>query len=83
VLVTGPTAQAGLAIGTPTVSLAGSALDDVAVTALGWTNDRGGGGTLAPAAAWSNADAPLQPGDNRITVTAGDADGHTGSDTLG
>jgi hypothetical protein len=82
VLITTPTDLAGVAIGAATVSLAGLAWDDVAVTALSWTNDRGGGGTLPVSGNWTIADVALQPGDNRITVTATDAQGNVGSDAI-
>lgn len=82
VRIASPTASAGITTASAVISLGGVAFDDGAVTALGWSNDRGGAGVLAPAAAWAIDDVLLQPGDNRITVTATDASGNVGTDVL-
>jgi hypothetical protein len=82
VAITSPTASAGTAVGEDSVSLAGIAAAEAGIASMSWTNDRGGSGTIAPAANWTLADVALQPGDNRITVTATDGAGRVGSDTL-
>lgn len=64
-------------IDTATVTLAGQATDDVAVTRVSWVNDRGGSGAAEGTSPWS-ADVPLAPGVNTITVTAHDAAGKQG-----
>src|SRR5262249_45731883 len=81
VTITAPSGFDGVSVGTPTISLSGLAIDDTAVVGLTWSNDRGGGATLAPAKEWS-ADVALEPGDNRITVTATDPNGNVGTDVL-
>ena len=81
VLITTPTSLHGASTGVPTITLGGLAVDDFGVTALSWSNDRGGGGSLLPAADWT-VDLIVAPGDNRITVTASDAAGNQSSDAL-
>src|SRR5262249_24324430 len=52
VRITTPTEFAGMTTGSPTITLGGVASDAGAVTALSWTNDRGGGGVVPVAADW-------------------------------
>jgi hypothetical protein len=82
VTITSPTTMPGTTTILSTIAIGGVASDDVALAGLTWSNDRGGGASLVADAAWSVADVPLQPGDNRLTVTATDGDGNTSSDTL-
>ncbi len=82
ILVTSPTSADGTTTATPTITLGGVALDNVAVAGLTWSSDRGGGASFAASADWTVVDVPLQPGDNRITVEATDASGNMASDTL-
>jgi hypothetical protein len=82
VLITSPTAAAGTAVGVASISLGGLASSGAGIASMSWTSDQGGSGSIAPAANWVLADVPLQPGDNRITITATDGDGHVGSDRL-
>lgn len=82
VLVTTPTPLDGAATASATIDLGGTASDDSGAFALSWTNDRGGGGSLAAAAAWTLPAVPLLPGDNRITVTATDGAENAASDDL-
>jgi hypothetical protein len=65
----------------PVLTVAGTASDNVGVTAVTWTNNRGGSGTAAGTAAWT-ASMALQPGSNVIMVTALDAAGHRSSVTI-
>jgi hypothetical protein len=58
------------------VLLAGVAVDNVAVTEVTWTSDRGGSGVAEGTSVWS-AVVPLEEGDNTIVVTARDAAGNT------
>jgi hypothetical protein len=64
------------------VSLTGTAADNVRVAQVRWSNDRGGSGTASGTTSWSAANIPLQSGTNAITVTAVDASGNTGTDRL-
>ena len=58
-------------------------MNNVGVTTVTWSNSRGGSGTASGTIDWTVSDLPLQCGDdNTITVTAKDAAGNTGTDTL-
>ena len=81
VLITTPTSLHGTTTAAASIVIGGVTLDDVAVAGLSWSNDRGGGGSLAPSADWA-VEALLGVGDNRLTVTATDAAGNSASDTL-
>lgn len=68
-----------------TLDLSGTAGDDSGVVQVSWSNHRGGGGSAEDWGYWENWYAPiiaLQPGTNVITVTASDAAGNIGSDTI-
>ena len=82
VTINSPTTDPAIALTTPFISLAGTAADDMAVTSVTWTNNRGGSGTPTGTTSWSVANIPLQPGVNVITVSATDAQGNSGGDTL-
>ncbi|MGH9347059.1 MAG: beta strand repeat-containing protein [Vicinamibacterales bacterium] len=64
---------------TGTIAVSGTASDNVGVTQVSWTNNRGGSGTASGTTSWSVAGVPLQSGTNTITVTARDAAGNTRS----
>ncbi|HEX9626891.1 MAG TPA: Ig-like domain-containing protein [Acidiferrobacterales bacterium] len=57
------------------ITVSGSASDNVGVTQVSWTNDRGGSGTATGTTSWS-ASVPLVSGSNTVTVTARDAAGN-------
>jgi Ca2+-binding RTX toxin-like protein len=80
--INSPTTDPAATSTTPFISLAGTAADDVAVTSVTWVNDRGGSGTAIGTTSWSVANVPLQAGVNVITVSANDAQGNAGGDTL-
>ena len=65
-----------------TISLTGTASDNVAVASVTWSNDRGGSGTAQGTTAWTATGVPLQEGVNTITVTATDAAGNSGTDSI-
>ena len=77
-----PTAAASYATSTATLTLGGTASDNVGVTQVTWTNSRGGSGSAAGTTSWSASGIALQSGDNLLTVTASDAMGNLGSDSL-
>ena len=83
VTITTPTSAAThtAASATP-LSLGGTASDNVAVTQVSWSNDRGGSGTATGTTSWSVSGIVLQSGQNVLTVTARDAAGNTSTDTL-
>ena len=60
------------------VLITGTAVDDVDVNTVTWTNDRGGSGTAYGTDPWS-ALIMLEPGLNMITVTATDSAGNAGT----
>ena len=82
IAITTPTANPTLAVTTTPVALGGTAGDNVGVTQVSWTNDRGGSGVASGTTAWSIADIALLAGDNILTVTARDAAGNVASDVL-
>ena len=83
VTITTPTSAATHSAATATpLSLGGTASDNVAVTQVTWSNDRGGSGTATGTTSWSVSGIVLQNGQNVLTVTARDAAGNTSTDTL-
>jgi hypothetical protein len=52
------------------------------VTQVTWTNSRGGSGTATGTTNWTAGGVVLQSGSNVLTVTARDAAGNSGTDTL-
>jgi hypothetical protein len=77
-----PTANPTTATNAATIALRGAANDDVGVTQVTWSSDRGGSGSATGATAWAIPIVALQPGVNVLTVTARDAAGNTSTDTL-
>lgn len=83
VAMTSPTSGPSYSTGEDTISLGGSASDNVGVTIVTWTNSRGGSGTASGTDSWTISNIPLHCGaDNIITVTAKDAANNTASVTL-
>jgi glucodextranase-like protein len=81
VAITTPTTATTFSTSAATLSLGGTASDNVGVTQVTWSNSRGGSGTATGTANWS-ASVGLQSGLNVVTVTARDAAGNTSTDTL-
>jgi hypothetical protein len=82
VLITSPTSGATYATTSATLTLAGTASDNVGVTQVTWINDRGGSGTATGIISWTAGGIVLKPGANVITVTARDAAGNKTVATL-
>ncbi len=82
VTITSPTANPVYPTSNGTISLAGGASDAVGVTQVTWANSRGGSATASGTTNWTVNGITLQSGTNVITVTARDAAGNTGTDTL-
>ena len=82
VTITTPTSGSTYSTGNSQLSIGGTAADNVAVTSVSWSNSRGGSGTCSGTSSWSNSGIVLSSGQNVITVTARDAAGNTGTDTL-
>ena len=77
VVITSPAANT--VTSAETITLTGAAKDDLGVTEVTWTNNRGGSGRAAGTTSWSIADAVLQGGVNVFTVVAQDGAGNRSS----
>jgi hypothetical protein len=78
-----PTSSSSYATTSSSVSLAGSASDDIgSVTAVSWTNSKGGSGTAQGTSDWQVDGIALQEGENVITVSAVDDAGNQGQAML-
>jgi len=82
VTITGPTSASTFTTTSSSMSLSGTAADNVGVTQVTWVNDRGGNGVAAGTTNWSVASIPLVTGTNTITVQARDAAGNLANDVL-
>ena len=83
VTVTTPTADAQVSVAAATIDLGGTATDNVAVTGVTWANSTGGSGSASLVGSdWTIAALPLVAGFNTITVSAVDAQGNGGSDSI-
>jgi len=82
VAITSPTSNPTYGTKNAKITLGGTASDNVAVTGVAWSNDRGGSGSCTGVATWAAADIPLLTGSNVITITAIDAAGNSSTDTL-
>ncbi len=73
IAITSPTSGPSFNTTGSTLSLSGTASDNVGVTQVTWSNSRGGSGTASGTTNWSISGISLQSGTNVITVTARDA----------
>ncbi len=80
--ITSPTSDPTYTTGVGTINIAGTATDNTGVTSVTWSNDRGGSGSATGTTSWSASGIVLQTGVNVLTVTASDAAGNSGTDTL-
>lgn len=80
--ITGPTSQATYATSSATINISGNASDNVGVSQVTWTNDRGGSGAASGTTSWSVNGITLVSGSNVLTFTARDAAMNSASDTL-
>jgi Leucine-rich repeat (LRR) protein len=64
------------------ITLLGSASDNVGVTSVSWSNNRGGSGTCSGTTTWICSGIALLSGQNILIVRASDARGNQGSDYL-
>jgi hypothetical protein len=68
---------------TSSTELGGGSDDNVGVSAITWSNNRGGSGQVSlPLDNWYVSSIALYPGTNLLTVTVYDAAGNSGSNTL-
>ena len=83
VSITSPTTATTYFTSAATVSLGGTAADNVGVTLVSWSNAANGAtGTASGTTAWTAAGIPLVDGANAITVTAFDAAGLSRTDSI-
>ena len=82
VTITNPTSSSTFATANGTITIGGTASDNVGVTQVSWSNDRGGSGTASGITSWSISSIALLEGVNNITVTAQDDAGNTASDSI-
>src|SRR5207249_231157 len=85
VSITAPTSETTYTTATSPLALGGAAGDNIGVTQVAWSNNRGGSGpatTTNAWATWSTAGIAPQPGSNLLTVTATDAASNTKTATL-
>jgi hypothetical protein len=77
-----PTSSGSYATGTSALTVSGTATDNVGVTQVAWSNDRGGSGTASGTASWKASNIQLSAGTNILTFTARDAANNLSSKTL-
>ncbi len=65
-----------------TITISGSAADDVEVAGVEWGNDRGGGGICVGTETWTATNIHLCPGVNIITFTVSDTSGKMSSQSV-
>lgn len=82
VTITSPTNGTTYSTSTAAVSLAGTASDNVSLSSVSYSNDRGGSGACTGTTSWSKDAIQLFSGANIITITATDTSGNTATDTL-
>ena len=82
ITITSPTQSPTYTTSNSSITLGGNASDNQGVTQVSWVNNRGGSGTASGTADWSASGINLHSGNNTITVTALDAAGNTGTDSI-
>jgi TM2 domain-containing membrane protein YozV len=82
VVITAPVNAATYSTISGNLSVGGTASDNVGVTQVTWSNDRGGSGTATGTTNWTVSGITLSSGQNILTITARDAAGNTQTDTL-
>ena len=82
ITITGPTTSSTYTTASSALTVSGTASDNVSVTQVSWSNDRGGSGTASGTTSWSAAGIALQSGTNIITVSARDAAANQNTDTI-
>ena len=83
VTIISPTAASTYTATFATIGLSGTALDNVGVASVTWSNSATGAtGAATGTTSWSMTGVSVVPGNNIITVTATDRAGNTASDTI-
>jgi len=82
ITITSPTQSSTYSTENGNITISGTASDNVGVTQVTWSNNRGGSGSASGTTSWSASNITLQEGFNIITVTARDAADNTGTNIL-
>ncbi|MBI4327886.1 MAG: hypothetical protein HY674_21860, partial [Chloroflexi bacterium] len=82
VSITSPTSNPTYSTSSSAVDLGGTTSGSTIVTNVTWTNDRGGSGVAVGTSSWSISGISLQDGTNVIIISARDAAGQQGVDTI-
>jgi hypothetical protein len=82
VTITSPTSSLTYTVTGSSLTLQGTASDNIGVTQVTWVNSRGGGGTATGTSSWTASAIALQLGSNVLTVTARDAAGNMATANL-
>jgi hypothetical protein len=82
VTITSPTSNPTYTSDSTSLTLRGNASDTGGVTEVRWSNDQGGSGSCSGTTSWTCNRLTLIEGANNITVTAEDAAGNPGTDTI-
>jgi len=82
ITITSPTSSSLYSTSNNTITIAGSASDNIGVSQVTWSNNRGGSGSASGTTNWSTSNISLLTGQNIITVTARDAAANTGTDSI-
>jgi hypothetical protein len=80
--ITNPTSSTTYSTSSTPLSINGTASDNVGVTQVSWSNNRGGSGTASGTTSWTVSGIALLSGENNITVMAKDAVDNTGIDYI-
>ena len=80
--ITNPTSESSYETISSSISISGTASDNVQVTSVRWNNSRGGSGNATGTTNWTINGITLAEGENVITVTAHDGSGNSQSDIL-
>src|SRR5207249_8698241 len=82
VAITSPTSNPTYTTSSSSLTLGGTAFDNVGVTQVTWANSLGGSGTASGTTSWASSGIVLQTGTNVLTVQARDAAGNTATTSL-
>lgn len=80
--ITSPTASPTYSTASASINLSGNASDNISVSNVVWSNNRGGSGAATGTTSWSINSIALQAGANVLTVTAVDPSGNQGADII-
>ena len=82
ITINSPTSNPTHSTNKSTITLSGSAFDDVGIEKVFWVNDQGIGGNAVGTTSWSISAIPLVEGDNVIIVIAKDSANNIATDKI-